>query len=240
MGAWEEQEKRTTRHRKMWTESQGFIFVDALQRATNEEEVKAAYIKKFSLPVRTRENHDLLVDQILFEFKYSVKFNKLEVTVKVVAQAIYYINRLFKNGRINEVKYLIVADKDEARIFKFSDFWLFYESNEYQWDDFRPSSPDPKLIQAIKESRLLDSNRVYELISQDDLQIFSSKIYGILSYKNKSPEAPQNKPNLWCLFQNKKLIFLLGFFLALISVGIIGFRYSLNDENTESSPSIYR
>lgn len=75
MGSWEEQVKRTTQHRRLWSESQEFSFIDALLSATNEEEVKAAYVKEFSLPVKTRERHDLLVDGILFEFKYSVKFN---------------------------------------------------------------------------------------------------------------------------------------------------------------------
>jgi hypothetical protein len=57
MGAWQEQAKRTTQYRKLWSEAQQFGFIHALQNATNEEEVKAAYIREFSLPVKMQERH---------------------------------------------------------------------------------------------------------------------------------------------------------------------------------------
>ena len=101
MGAWEEQAKRTTQNRKLWSEAQQFNFIHALQNATNEEEVKAAYVREFSLPVKTQERHDLVVDKVLFEFKYSVKLGDTEVAAKVIAQGIYYINRLFNNSPDN-------------------------------------------------------------------------------------------------------------------------------------------
>lgn len=230
MGAWEEQAKRTTRQRKLWLETQEFIFIDALQNATNEEEVKAAYVREFSLPVKIQERHDLLVDKILFEFKYSVKLHEIKVAAKVIAQTIYYVNRLFKKGRIDEVKYLVVADKDEARLFKVEDFQIFYKSNEYEWDNFRPSSPDPQLIKAIKNSKILESNRIYKLTCEDELYLFSSRLYQILSIK------PLIKPksNLHKI-QNISLgkFWIIGFGLILIlsaSIGILSQQY-LNNSN---------
>lgn len=230
MGAWEEQAKRTTRQRKLWLETQEFIFIDALQNATNEEEVKAAYVREFSLPVKIQERHDLLVDKILFEFKYSVKLHEIKVAAKVIAQTIYYVNRLFKKGRIDEVKYLVVADKDEARLFKVEDFQIFYQSNEYEWDNFRPSSPDPQLIKAIKNSKILESNRIYKLTCEDELYLFSSRLYQILSTK------PLIKPksNLHKI-QNISLgkFWIIGFGLILIlsaSIGILSQQY-LNNSN---------
>jgi hypothetical protein len=110
MGSWKEQTKRTTNRKKQWSETQQFSFINSLQKATNEEEVKAAYIREFSLPVKTQERHDLIVDRVLFEFKYSVKLYDLEIAAKVIAQAIYYINRLFEKGRLDEVKYLLNPD----------------------------------------------------------------------------------------------------------------------------------
>ena len=68
MGAWEEQAKRTTQYRQHWSEAQEFNFIAALLSATNEEEVKAAYVREFSLPVKTQERHDLVVDKVLSEF----------------------------------------------------------------------------------------------------------------------------------------------------------------------------
>jgi hypothetical protein len=224
MGAWEEQAKRTTQNRKLWSETQQFNFVHALQNATNEEEVKAAYVREFSLPVKTQERHDLVVDKVLFEFKYSVKLGDTEVAAKVIAQGIYYINRLFRN----EAEYLVVADKDEARLFKVTEFQLFYESHEYQWDNFRPSSPDPKLIEAVKNSRILESNRIYNLTSQDDLHLFSSRLYKILSPSktvNKSIEKLSKNSDL------PKLKFLMigfGLILLLSSSIVIGSQFYFN------------
>lgn len=228
MGAWEEQAKRTTQHRKLWSEAQQFSFINALQNATNEEEVKAAYVREFSLPVKTQERHDLVVDKVLFEFKYSVKLGDIEVAAKVIAQAIYYINRLFRKGRLNEVEYLVVADKDEARIFKVSEFQLLYESHEYQWDKFRPSSPDPKLIEAVKNSHILESNRVYKLTYKDELHLFYSRLYKVLSSGNIIND------NIQELYKNRnrsRLRFLMiGFGLILIfsSSIVIGSQYYFN------------
>lgn len=228
MGAWEEQAKRTTQHRKLWSEAQQFSFIHALQNATNEEEVKAAYIREFSLPVKIQERHDLVVDKVLFEFKYSVKLSDIKVAAKVIAQAIYYINRLFRKGRLYEAEYLVVADKDEARLFKVIEFQLFYESHEYQWDNFRPSSPDPKLIEAVKNSKILESNRVYKFTSQDDLHLFSNRLYKVLSPSktiDKSTENPYKTPNL---LRAKFLIIGFGFILFLSSGIAIGSQYYFN------------
>ncbi|MEX0271981.1 hypothetical protein AB3R30_22915 [Leptolyngbyaceae cyanobacterium UHCC 1019] len=217
MGAWEEQARRTTQHRQIWSEAQEFNFIDALLIATNEEEVKAAYIREFSLPVKTQERHDLVVDNVLFEFKYSVKLSDIEVAAKVIAQAIYYINRLFKKGRINEAKYLVIADKDEARLFKVIEFQLFYESCEYQWDNFRPSSPDPKLIEAIKNSKILESNRIYKLTSQDDLHLFSSCLYKLLSFSNTASNPRDKSCKIRSLPKSRFLIVSFGLILIFSS-----------------------
>jgi hypothetical protein len=220
MGAWEEQEQRTNRHRKLWSESQNFSFIDALKNATNEEEVKAAYVREFSLPVKTQERHDLVVDKVLFEFKYSVKLGDIEAAAKVVAQAIYYINRLFRKGRLHEAEYLVVADKDEARLFKVKEFQLFYESHEYQWNNFRPSSPDPKLIEDVKNSKILESNRIYKLTSQDDIHLFSSRLYKILSLSQPVNQLIEKSPKDFDLPKLKFLI--IGFVLILtLSSGIV-------------------
>lgn len=236
MGVWKEQARRVEQHKKLWSEGQEFVFIDALSNSSNEEEVKAAYIREFSLPVKTQERHDLVVDKVLFEFKYSVKLNDIEVAAKVVAQAIYYINRLYKKGRIDEINYLVVADKDEARLFRISEFQLFYESCQYQWDSFRPSSPDPKLIEAVKDSRILESNRVYKLTSQDDLHLFSGRLYRILLPQSLTIKTPGKLDQLYKLPRSKILIFSL--VLILLSSGLaIGTKYYFFNNSTQSVPT---
>jgi hypothetical protein len=228
MGAWEEQAKRTIQNRKLWAETQQFDFIHALQNATNEEEVKAAYVREFSLPVKTQERHDLVVDKVLFEFKYSVKLVDIEVTAKVVAQAVYYINRLFRKGRLHEAEYLVVADKDEARLFKVAEFQLFYESHEYQWDNFRPSSPDPKLIEAIKDSRILESNRIYRLAFQDDLHLFSSRLYKVLSPGKAIKKSIEDSCENSNLSRLKLLTIGFGLILVFSSGIMIGVHHYFN------------
>lgn len=228
MGAWEEQAKRTTQHKKLWSEAQEFSFIYALQNATNEEEVKAAYVREFSLPVKTQERHDLVVDKVLFEFKYSVKLDDVEVAAKVVAQAIYYINRLFKKERLHEAEYLVVADKDEARLFKVKEFQLFYESHEYQWDSFRPSSPDPELIKAVKNSKILESNRIYSLTSQDDIHLFSSRLYKILSPSKTVNKSIENSSKNSDLPKLKSLIIGSGLIILFSSGIVMGSQYYFN------------
>ncbi len=231
MGVWEEQARRANQYKKLWSAAQEFVFVDALSNAANEEEVKAAYVREFSLPVKTPEKHDLVVDKVLFEFKYSVNLSNIEVAAKVVAQAIYYINRLHKKGRIGEVNYLILADKDEARIFRISDFQLFYESQAYQWDSFRPSSPDPDLIEAVKNSRILESNRVYRLTSLDDLHLFSSRLYKILFPNKTIEESSRKATTIYGLPRAKVLI--ISFVVIVLTSGLaIGSKfYFLNDSS---------
>lgn len=213
MGVWEQQAKQASEQRQIWSECQQFNFSSALRSATNEEEVKAAYIREFSLPVKTKERHDLLVNKVLFEFKYSVTLSDTKVAAKVVAQAVYYINRLFKKNRLHEVEFLVVADKDEARLFDVTEFQLFYESHEYQWDNFRPSSPDPKLVKAINNSKILESNRVYNLELENDVHLFSSRLYKVLlppkDVSNIVKSLPQ-KPNLI-----KANFFIICFVLAI-------------------------
>jgi|GEM_PF-2353950 len=210
MGAWEEQLKRTDQSKKLWSEAQQFDFIKALQCSTNEEEVKAAYIREFSLPVNTQERHDLVVEKVLFEFKYSVNLNNIDVTAKIAAQAIYYINRLFNKGRLNEAEYLVIADRDEARIFRVRDFQLFYESQDYQWNNFRPSSPDPLLIEAVKDSKIIESNRVYRLTHKDDLHLFSTRLYKLVS-----PAKVTNKLHLDQNLSPRSRFWLLGLGLIL-------------------------
>jgi hypothetical protein len=231
MGIWEEQFKRTNQTKRVWAETQEFSFINALANATNEEEVKAAYIREFSLPVNTQERHDLLVDNVLFEFKYSVRLDNWEVSAKVVAQAIYYVYRLLKKDRLSEVKYLVVADKDEARFFRVSDFHLFYESREYDWDNFRPSSPDPKLVQAVKNSKILESNRVYNLTSEEDIHLFSSHLYKVLvpsKVMNKTDK--RHYPSMLDVLTVK-----FGFILILSLTGVLGVHYYFS-HNHQSTP----
>jgi len=76
------------------------------------------------------------------------------------------------------------------------------------------------LIQAVKNSKILESNRVYKITSQDDSHIFSSRIYKILTPNKANPKSINQKPiNLG--FQ-KALAIIFGLTLMLSSGIIFG------------------
>lgn len=185
MDIWEQQSRDLGERRQKWEKIQDFDFIRTLLNAENEEEVKGAYIRQFLLPVNTAKRHDLTVNNVLFEFKYSVNFKNIAVAAKVIAQSLYYIHRLFETGQEKAISHFIIADKDEAIIFKISDFEHFYRSDAYKWKEYRPSSPDPKLIEHIKQSRIIESNRVYIMTHEDEVNVFSNLLYRII-YPSKA------------------------------------------------------
>ncbi|MBE9105890.1 hypothetical protein IQ229_13355 [Nostoc cf. edaphicum LEGE 07299] len=230
MSIWEQQSNKIAEHKQKWEVQQNFSFSKTLLEAENEEEVKSAYIRQFSLPVKTAKWHDLTVNNVLFEFKYSVNFKSLDVASKVIAQTLYYIHRLFEDGEEHNVSHFIIADKDEAIIFKTSDYEHFYKSSIYDWKGYRPSSPDPKLVNHVKQSRIIESSRIYLITNEDDLQIFTNLLYQIIS-PNKAATKNSNYSNKI----NKKdlpLIVLpvILLFLGIVSVVVVQHKAELGDK----------
>ncbi|KAB8331232.1 hypothetical protein SD80_027320 [Scytonema tolypothrichoides VB-61278] len=232
MTTWEQQSKDLGERRQKWESTQNFNFIRALLESENEEEVKAAYVRQFSLPVKTGKRHDLTVNNVLFEFKYSVNFKNLEVAAKVVAQAIYYIHRLFQAGEEQEISHLIIADKDEAIIFKTLDFEDFYKSTAYDWVGYRPSSPDPKLVNHIKQSRLIESSRVYSITNEDDLSVFTNLFYRIVFHSKNNDDSSHtlktaNKASLKFVIYFVLIFVILG----LASILVMQYRAELGDKD---------
>lgn len=219
MDAWEQQSKDLTARRQQWDSAQDFDFIRVLLESENEEEVKGAYIRQFLLPVKTGKKHDLTVNNVLFEFKYSVNFKNLDVAAKVVAQTIYYIHRLFEAGQEQEISHFVIADKDEAIIFKTSDFEHFYKSYAYDWKGYCPSSPDPKLTEHLKRSRIIESSRIYIMTDEDDLSIFANLLYRIVDYKKTIPKSSNNYQKN----QKNRFNLIIYSLLLILILGIVSF-----------------
>lgn len=64
MSIWEQQSNKIAEHKQKWEVQQNFSFSKTLLEAENEEEVKSAYIRQFSLPVKTAKWHDLTVNNV--------------------------------------------------------------------------------------------------------------------------------------------------------------------------------
>lgn len=75
------------------------LLVKRLQKATREEDVKAAWAKCLDLEYDTAHDHDLYTEQVLFEFKLQRNFDQPAQRAAVLAQLLYYVRRLKLGGR---------------------------------------------------------------------------------------------------------------------------------------------
>ena len=149
-------------------------FHKELNKASVEEDVKAAYRKFFSLPQDSSKHQDLYTTQMLFEFKYDKKFEQRHVKAEVLAQILYYVRRLkFNTNDMPVPPFLCLADVNETIITETKKWENFYNSDKYDWDA-APSSPDVTLIQDLEMSQSILDLRVFhtfeinELIVLDD------------------------------------------------------------------------
>ncbi len=134
-----------------------------LAKARTEEDVKAAWAQCFELPYNTSDDHDLYTPQVLFEFKFdtAITISNAQAgssaaptpNAVVVAQVMYYLRRL-KFGIADKgiPAQFCIADKHGAAIGQTAQWKTVFsdEGGLYDWD-LRPSSPDPVLVQAIRQ-----------------------------------------------------------------------------------------
>ena len=142
---------------------------DLLKNCQEEEEVKAEFAKYFKIKYNTRNRIDLYTPQILFEFKHCQNFKSRTVRAKAVAQTLYYIRRL-KYGKTNDPvpPTICIVDKNEGFFVTTSDFSSFINaSKKYDWDR-AASQPCPILVEALKQSKLIENIHVYSFESVED------------------------------------------------------------------------
>lgn len=146
---------------------------DQLKNCQEEEEVKAEFAKYFKLKYDTRNKIDLYTPQILFEFKLSQNFSSRKTRAKVVAQTLYYIRRLKYGVTKDPIPPTIcIVDKDGGFFIQTSDFNAFISaSKKYDWDR-AASQPCPILVNALRESKLIEQIHVYSFANASDEQQF--------------------------------------------------------------------
>jgi hypothetical protein len=123
-----------------------------LDKTKTEEEVKAAWAKHLSLDYDTSDDHDLYSPQILFEFKYDRKLSNASQLAPIIAQLMYYLHRLkYAQSSKGIPQAWCAADRNEAVIGEVADWSDLYSDNGTRFDwDLPPSSPDPKLVAAVR------------------------------------------------------------------------------------------
>ena len=150
---------------------------DALLSCRQEEEVKSEFAKYFRLKLITRHKIDLYTPQVLFEFKYNQNFRSRTTKAKAIAQTLYYIRRLKYGISYDPVPPSIcIVDKDEGFFIKTTDFSPFYTaSRKYDWDR-AASQPCPKLVEAIRQSDLLNKIHLFSFENAEDESIFVEQV----------------------------------------------------------------
>ncbi len=155
-------------------------FYKELNKASVEEDVKAAYRKFFSLPQDSSKRQDLYTEQMLFEFKYDKNFKNRRIRCEVLAQILYYVHRLkFETNSKPIPPFLCLADVNETIVTKTIEWEQFYNDPKYDWEA-APSSPDKELIDDLVLSPLTSDLRVFCITDLIDLQFvddFFKRIY---------------------------------------------------------------
>ena len=166
---------------------------ELLRNCKEEEEVKAEFAKYFKIKYNTRNRIDLYTPQVLYEFKLDQNFKKKSSRAKAVAQTLYYVRRLKYGTSTDPVPPTIcIVDKNEGFLVKTSDFASFYTATrKYDWDR-AASQPCPVLVDALRESKLIENIHVYSFEQVADETQFIETI------------AVQSQPSLFD--SNKKTI----------------------------------
>lgn len=156
-------------------------FKNRLDKAMQEEVVKATYATYFKIKYDTSHHHDLYTPQVFFEFKTDKNFHNLKALATILAQALYYIRRL-KYIEVQKVIpfFICLADKNEASITETSKWSTYYSNETYDWE--RPASkPDPRLIDHLVKEPETSKLHVYKVTLKGEHSAFKKNLENALN-----------------------------------------------------------
>jgi hypothetical protein len=152
-------------------------FLKRISSAQTEEHVLTRYQRLLEVKDWPRPfGCDGLVNETLFEFKLDRSMARGGVSV--LAQACYYLRRIRNIGVYKGVQYtapsrVAVCDINEAFVVDASRL-IPYVAADYEWDR-PPSSPDPKLVDALRAIRLF----VHDMTSEEGVVGFLADVASI-------------------------------------------------------------
>ena len=117
-------------------------FYETIAVSRNEEELKHRVANFLGLKDFDSTNYiDLYTPEIFFEFKFKENLNNQPTLAKIVAQTLYYAQRLYSGKDPRPLSpYISVITKDFGAYFVTETFFDFYSNeNRYDWD-LAPSS----------------------------------------------------------------------------------------------------
>lgn len=150
------------------------IFLKKLSKATTEEEVKHLYMAWLRHDVIARNHIDCRTGPIVWEFKYNINMQLPAVRARILAQAAYYVrSELTCAKRCNIAPtHVICADRNELFIIEVQRIAHFINDSTFNWR-LRPSSPDPRLVEALEP--VVCSTRIYVLSEQSVAEVENLK-----------------------------------------------------------------
>jgi len=168
-------------------------FPKDLKSATTEEAVKAAYAKYFKIPYNTKKHRDLITETLLFEFKFNKGLAKPKGRAAVLAQSLYYIRRIKYSDDPQKLPiYICIASERAAAFFEVAEWSGFYSSDAYDWS-LTPSTPDPKLVEALAAHSGVKDVKAFNVQDETDLETFSTMMDACIVGSVKA-RTPDKKP----------------------------------------------
>lgn len=184
-----------------------FLKLRECQNATGESGVVDVFTKTFDFALITKLGTDAFTEHCLFEFKYDRNLFSLDGKAKTLAQALYYLNRFYKNGEIIP-SYICIASKKGACLFESSFFETIYRSeninNEFIWTG-EPSNPNELLVNKLKAIPDVNETYTYDYYEDADLIEFCEDLFRIIQGRgrvSKQHITPRNVEKVWTIWSN--------------------------------------
>jgi len=174
--------------------------------ASTEEEVKNIFSRFFDFHLVTQFDIDALTEHCIFEFKLNHGFDTFEGRATTIAQALYYLHRLYKTDLVPS--YLCIANKKQSCLFETETFRVIYESDRIDsfdvWDS-EPSSPNHIIIEKVMSLSEVKNAYVYKYESDADILEFQTSLKRILAGRGNYCQqriTPRNIETVWTIWCN--------------------------------------
>lgn len=151
---------------------------EQLKNCSSQDELRAAFFSYFSLFDLLKSGKDA-TERLLYVFKRDKKL-KEESVAALIGKALYLLREIKYGGSAAPLpSYICGVCKGEGFVVSALPFARFYEKKKTEKYDFdrAPASPCPKLLNALKESGLLQKIRVYDLKNQREEDAFLSALF---------------------------------------------------------------
>ncbi len=152
---------------------------DLLKPCQKEEEVKAECSKYFRFRINAKRQIDHYTKTVLYEFKCNKNFKNLHILATVISQTLYYIRYLKFGQTIDPIPpYICILDKEYSSIFEVKKYKTVYENESFDWDR-SPSTPCPRLIEAVSKNKITQDIHIYDLSKEEEEKQFILKLKNV-------------------------------------------------------------